>query len=229
MPRLLCWRDALRVLPQIPEDLGVQAGHQATAPVAAAIGFAIASAGVSAAAIVSAGPLPRVHVADGAQLQLGGDGSRGRLVRLRYPRLHRPDGYQVRLASDLGRWQLQLSAAGQATQKAQYESEAIGLSRENEALQGKLAALSSEAERLTQSQAKLEYERRKDALLVRMPRLAGIACSERPQKGRLKNASTPCTEILSAIERELGAAAARNPRLVQLLQKATREVRACTD
>ena len=52
---------------------------------------------------------------------------------------------------------------------------------------------------------------------------------ERPQKGRLKNASTPCTEILSAIERELGAAAARNPRLVQLLQKATREVRACTD
>ena len=125
--------------------------------------------------------------------------------------------------------ELQLSAAGQATQKAQYESEAIGLSRENEALQGKLAALSSEAERLTQSQAKLEYERRKDALLVRMPRLAGIACSERPQKGRLKNASTPCTEILSAIERELGAAAARNPRLVQLLQKATREVRACTD
>ena len=125
--------------------------------------------------------------------------------------------------------ELQLSAAGQATQKAQYESEAIGLSRENEALQGKLAALSSEAERLTQSQAKLEYERRKDALLVRMPRLAGIAFSERPQKGRLKNASTPCTEILSAIERELGAAAARNPRLVQLLQKATREVRACTD
>ena len=62
-----------------------------------------------------------------------------------------------------------------------------------------------------------------------MPRLAGIACSERPQKGRLKNASTPCTEILAAIERELGAAAARNPRLVQLLQKATREVRACTD
>ena len=86
--------------------------------------------------------------------------------------------------------------------------------------------MSSEAERLTQSQAKLQYERRKDALLVRMPRLAGIACSERPQKGRLKNASSSGSEILSAIERELGAAAARNPRLAQLLQKATREVSA---
>ena len=72
----------------------------------------------------------------------------------------------------------------------------------------------------------MQYERRKDALLVRMPRLAGIACSERPHKGRLKNASSSCSEILGNLGRELGGAAARNPRLAQLLQKATREAHA---
>ena len=57
------------------------------------------------------------------------------------------------------------------------------------------------------AQAKMQYERRKDALLVRMPRLAGIASSERP-KSRLKFASSSGSELLAAIERELGAAGA---------------------
>ena len=126
---------------------------------------------------------------------------------------------------------LQLSHSQLGSQKAQLEADTEGLSRAHATLQGRLAEVSAEAAQLSESKAQLQYERRKEALLVKMPRLASLDSAatmglpSAASRGRLKDRAGSASDLLGAMERELGSSGARHPKLGVLLHKAMRQVR----
>jgi len=120
-------------------------------------------------------------------------------------------------------------ANSELSQKNEFLREQVNeIQGQYDAAQHKAATLLDELESLRKTNAKLEYERRKDAVVMRMaPRLPAteqLAGKPLHFGARRSKQTNTAPEILHNLEHELRSGGARNPKANILLSKAMREV-----